>query len=92
MINGAGHPDVDNGAGSNAGDGGDGDDRDADDFIIMNEHQAKRIASLCQHAFDVDLSTDVIISDANVSLLAKRIVGSRSLITGYSGGSGIAAR
>jgi hypothetical protein len=34
----------------------------------------------------------VVIADANVSLIAKRIMGARSLITGYSGGSGIAAR
>lgn len=68
------------------------DDRDPDDFVIMNEQQAKRIIALCEHAFDVELSTDVVIADANVSLIAKRIMGARSLITGYSGGSGIAAR
>ena len=57
----------------------------------MSELQAKRIVALCHHAFDVELSTDVVIADANVSVIADRIIGAKSLITGYSGGSGIAA-
>ena len=68
------------------------DGRDPDDFVIMNEDQAKRIKAMCEQAFDVELSTDVIIADANVSVIAKRVLGAKSLITGYSGGSGIAAR
>lgn len=55
------------------------DGRDPDDFIIMDEKQAKRIVALCEMAFDVELSIDVVVADANVSLLSRRIVGARSL-------------
>lgn len=56
--------------------------QDADDFVIMDEVQAKRIAGLLKQAFGVDLSTDVVIADANVSALAKRVIGSRHLVDG----------
>lgn len=56
--------------------------QDADDFIIMDEAQAKRISDLLKQAFGVDLSTDVVIADANVGALAKRVMGSRHLVDG----------
>jgi phosphatidylethanolamine N-methyltransferase len=54
-------------------------DEEDDDFIIMSEKQAKRIVSLIQAAFEVDLSMDVVVAEANVGALARRILGARSL-------------
>lgn len=56
--------------------------QDADDFVIMDEVQAKRISGLLKQAFGVDLSTDVVIADANVNALAKRVMGARHLVDG----------
>jgi phosphatidylethanolamine N-methyltransferase len=55
------------------------EDEEDDDFIIMSEKQAKRIVSLIQAAFEVDISMDVVVADANVGALARRILGARSL-------------
>lgn len=60
--------------------------RDHDDFVIMSETQAKRIVSLSEIAFGVELSADVVIADANVGTLARRVVGSRSLLGGGKSG------
>ena len=54
-------------------------DEEDDDFIIMSEKQAKRIVQLIQAAFQVELSMDVVVADANVGALARRILGARSL-------------
>ena len=54
-------------------------DEEDDDFIIMSEKQAKRIVQLIQAAFEVELSMDVVVADANVGALARRILGARSL-------------
>ncbi|ORY33351.1 phospholipid methyltransferase-domain-containing protein, partial [Naematelia encephala] len=58
------------------------DDRDPDDFTIMDENQARRIVSLCEEAFGVELSMDVVVADANVGALARRVLGARSLKAG----------
>lgn len=55
------------------------EDEEDDDFIIMSEKQAKRIVSLIQAAFEVDISMDVVVAEANVGALARRILGARSL-------------
>ncbi|KAK8853465.1 hypothetical protein IAR55_004172 [Kwoniella newhampshirensis] len=60
---------------------------DADDFVIMTENQAKRIASLAEMAFGVEVSPDVVVADANVGSLARRVVGARSLVGGKEGGA-----
>jgi phosphatidylethanolamine N-methyltransferase len=52
---------------------------DPDDFIIMDEQQATRIAGLCEQAIGVELSADVVVADANVGALVQRILGARSL-------------
>ena len=57
-------------------------DSEVDDFTIMSEKQAKRISSLVKLTFGVDISVDVVIADANVGALARRITGARSLIMG----------
>ncbi len=65
-----------------------------DDFTIMSENQAKRISALIQSAFEVELSTDVVVAELNVGGLARRIVGARSLSSkggGSAGGVGAAA-
>ena len=56
------------------------DGRNPDDFTIMDEKQAKRIVSLCEAAFGVEITVDVVVADANVGALARRIVGARSLM------------
>ncbi|WWD19894.1 hypothetical protein CI109_104363 [Kwoniella shandongensis] len=66
----------DDGDGGGAGGGG----GDADDFVIMTENQAKRISALAEMAFGVEVSPDVVVADANVSSLARRVVGARSLV------------
>jgi phosphatidylethanolamine N-methyltransferase len=55
------------------------DGRNPDDFIIMNETQAKRIVALCEMAFGVEISPDAVLADANVGLLARRVLGQKSL-------------
>ncbi len=62
------------------------DGRDPDDFAIMSEIQAKRIVSLSEMAFEVELSADVVIADANVGALARRVMGARSLKEGSKKG------
>jgi phosphatidylethanolamine N-methyltransferase len=54
-------------------------DEEDDDFIIMSEKQAKRIVNLIQAAFEVDISMNVVVAEANVGALARRILGARSL-------------
>ncbi len=53
---------------------------DADDFTIMTEEQAKRITTMIEVTFGVELSTDVVIADANVATLTRRVLGARSLL------------
>ena len=59
----------------------DGHGREPNDFVIMSEIQAKRIVSLTKMAFGVELSNDVVIAEANVEALARRVVGARSLFS-----------
>jgi len=61
------------------------DGRDPDDFSIMDETQAKRIVVLCTMAFGVEISPDAVLADANVGLLARRVVGQRSLVSPAQG-------
>ena len=51
-----------------------------DDFAIMDEHQVKRITSIIKHAFDVELSMDMVLANTNVSAITKRVRDSRRLI------------
>ncbi|WVQ83698.1 hypothetical protein IAT38_005842 [Cryptococcus sp. DSM 104549] len=44
---------------------------DADDFVIMTESQAKRNASLAEMAFGVEVSADVVVTEANLGALAR---------------------
>lgn len=55
--------------------------RDPDDFRFWSEDQAERISGAIQEAFAVELTPEVIIADANVGWLAKRILVSRDLLS-----------
>lgn len=54
-----------------------GDARDPDDFRFWSERQAKRISMVIEQIFDVEYVPAVIISDANLTALANRIVVSK---------------
>jgi phosphatidylethanolamine N-methyltransferase len=55
-------------------DGVDTDSRDPDDFLFWSERQARRISIVIEQAFGVEYVPAVIISDANLTALANRIV------------------
>ncbi|EJF60163.1 phosphatidylethanolamine N-methyltransferase [Dichomitus squalens LYAD-421 SS1] len=57
------------------------DGRDPDDFRFWTERQAKRISLAIEQAFDVELTPDVIVADANLSALANRILTSKELLS-----------
>ncbi|WVF67351.1 hypothetical protein IAT40_002106 [Kwoniella sp. CBS 6097] len=67
---------------------GEGEDKwggEYDDFVIMTETQAKRISDLSEMAFGVEVSKDVVVAEANLTLLARRVAGARGLKTGVGG-------
>jgi phosphatidylethanolamine N-methyltransferase len=66
----------------------DGEPDESDDFAIMDEDQAKRIAAMLETAFDIELATAVILANTNVSVIARRIIGARSLATTSNSASG----
>lgn len=55
----------------------DTDVRDPDDFRFWSERQAKRISMVIEQIFGVEYVSEVIISDANLTALANRIVASK---------------
>ena len=57
------------------------DGRDPDDFRFWSERQAKRISLAIEQAFDVELTPEVIVADANVGALANRILVSKELLS-----------
>jgi phosphatidylethanolamine N-methyltransferase len=59
------------------GEVGDGVGRDPDDFRFWTERQARRISMVIEQIFDVEYVPAVIISDANLTALANRIVVSK---------------
>ncbi|KAJ9094313.1 hypothetical protein QFC19_007998 [Naganishia cerealis] len=61
---------------------------ESDDFAIMDEDQAKRIAAMLEAAFDVELATAVILANTNVSVISRRIIGARSLAITSNSASG----
>ncbi|KAI5984623.1 phospholipid methyltransferase-domain-containing protein [Pisolithus albus] len=60
--------------------GGAVDGRDPDDFTFWSEEQAKRISTAIEEAFDVEYAPEVIMADANLTALAKRILVSKQLL------------
>ncbi|KAJ7203599.1 phospholipid methyltransferase-domain-containing protein [Mycena pura] len=61
------------------------DDRDPDDFSFWSEQQAKRICSAIEQVFGVEYAPEVVVADANLSALARRILLSKEILTGTSG-------
>jgi phosphatidylethanolamine N-methyltransferase len=63
---------------------GDGEDDggDPDDFRFWSERQAVRIARVVRTIFGVEYAPDVVVADANLTALAKRIIASRMLMLG----------
>lgn len=57
------------------------DDRDPDDFSFWSERQAKRICEAIKQAFDVEYAPEVVVADANISVLTTRILLSREILT-----------
>ncbi|KAI6046577.1 phospholipid methyltransferase-domain-containing protein [Pisolithus marmoratus] len=52
----------------------------SDDFTFWSEGQAKRISTAITEAFDVEYAPDVVMADANLTALAKRILVSKQLL------------
>ncbi|KAI6148071.1 phospholipid methyltransferase-domain-containing protein [Pisolithus tinctorius] len=65
---------------SSDADGANADGRDLDDFTFWSEGQAKRISTAIREAFDVEYAPEVIMADANLTTLAKRILVSKQLL------------
>lgn len=59
----------------------DGDIRDPDDFRFWSEDQAVRISKAIQQAFDVELTPQVIIAEANLSTLTNRVLVAHELFS-----------
>lgn len=55
-------------------------ERQPDDFRFWSEDQAARIADCVKHAFGVEYSPEVVVADANVGSLARKILLSRELL------------
>lgn len=53
---------------------------DPDDFVIYSLDEAEHIAYAIEQAFEVDLTSEVVLAAANVSKLANRIVEARKLL------------
>lgn len=60
--------------------------QDPDDFVLMDEAQVKHIQQMLEWTYGVELSPDVVIADANVGALAKRVLGARNLLDGATPG------
>ena len=52
-----------------------------DDFSFWSERQAKRISTAIKQIFDVEYAPEVIVADANLMALAKRILVSKEILS-----------
>ena len=57
-----------------------------DDFSFWSEQQAKRISTSIKQIFDVEYAPEVIVADANLMALAKRILVSKEILSFGTGG------
>ena len=55
-------------------------ERQPDDFRFWSEKQAARIALCIKHSFEVEYAPEVVVADANVGSLARKILVSRELL------------
>jgi len=53
---------------------------DDDDFRFWSERQAQRIANAIRTVLDIEFAPEVIVADANVSTLTRRILASKQLL------------
>ncbi|PVF99622.1 hypothetical protein CPB86DRAFT_783511 [Serendipita vermifera] len=51
-----------------------------DDFRLWSERQAKRISYAISQVLDIDFAPEVIVADANVTALTRRILASKELL------------
>ncbi|KIY68946.1 phosphatidylethanolamine N-methyltransferase [Cylindrobasidium torrendii FP15055 ss-10] len=58
------------------------DGRDPDDFTFWSEKQAKRIAVAMKQMYGVDYTAEVIVADANLGALARRVLVSKEVLGG----------
>ena len=65
------------------------DEHRNDDFSFWSEQQAKRISTAIKQIFDVEYAPEVIVADANLMALAKRILVSKEILS-FGPGSPIA--
>ncbi len=56
------------------------DGRDPDDFSFWSEKQAKRICLAIKEMFGVEYAPEVVVADANLGALARRILVSREVL------------
>ena len=56
------------------------DDDDDDNFRFWSERQAQRIAHAIRAVLDVEFAPEVIVADANISTLTRRILVSKQLL------------
>jgi len=59
----------------------DDDEHRNDDFSFWSEQQAKRISTAIKQIFDVEYAPEVIVADANLMALAKRILVSKEILS-----------
>jgi phosphatidylethanolamine N-methyltransferase len=64
----------------------DDDEHRNDDFSFWSEQQAKRISTAIKQIFDVEYAPEVIVADANLMALAKRILVSKEILSFGPGG------
>jgi len=57
-----------------------------DDFSFWSEQQAKRISTCIKQIFEVEYAPEVIVADANLMALAKRILVSKEILSFGPGG------
>jgi phosphatidylethanolamine N-methyltransferase len=51
-----------------------------DDFRLWSERQAKRISYAISQVLDIEFAPEVIVADANVTALTRRILASKELL------------
>lgn len=57
------------------------EDRDPDDFSFWTEKQANRICTAIKQIFDVEYAPEVVLADANLTVLANRILVSKEILS-----------
>ena len=56
------------------------DDAESNDFRFWSEKQARRIAICIEEAFGIEFAPEVVLAEANVSALTRRILVSKEIL------------